>query len=153
MFTFNGNYDDKAQIEPFYDAYLAVYDEIRAAGRYPYNDSFKGRIAGLDAATSKDEDSAIYMLQTLRDIKAMNSDLEGWRALGAVDVVADELSASAKPTAFKALIAYGFYVGGTGLKVYENVRLRRVGHGLQVIEKGKRNGVWLSTSNLIGIPA
>ena len=63
---FNGNYYDRVQVEEFYPAYLAVYEELKAAGKYPYNDLFNGRIPGIEGP---DEDTAIYMLQGIRLVR------------------------------------------------------------------------------------
>ena len=58
--TFSKDYKDLEQVGEFYPAYLAVYESLRAAGEYPYNDSFKGRIPGIEGPQ---EDTAIYLLQ------------------------------------------------------------------------------------------
>jgi hypothetical protein len=65
MWTFNKDYGDYSQVEQFLPAFLARHAEIVAAGQYPYNDSFKGHLPGLEDSPS--QDSAIYMLQGLKD--------------------------------------------------------------------------------------
>ncbi len=65
LFTWNDQYKDLAQVEPHYDAYLAVRDEL-VAGRgsdFAYDADFEGRIEGV--AGSPDETTAIYLLQGL----------------------------------------------------------------------------------------
>jgi hypothetical protein len=67
IFVFNGDYHDLGQIIPFIDGYWTVYEELKAAGKYPYNDSFTGRIPGLAGALPKEE-TPIYLLQGLRSL-------------------------------------------------------------------------------------
>lgn len=138
QFRFNGDYNDKAQVEPYLEAFSAIRKEITNAGQYPYNASFKGRIAGLNPATSKDEDTAIYMLQCLFDIRAEQQQIadlkaEGYRPL---ETLADR-------SRFSRVVVYraGHFVGGTGwIATYDNVRiLTDENHRpLGLLEKGKR---------------
>jgi hypothetical protein len=65
--VFNGDYKDLAQIIPFIDAFWTIYEELKAAGKYPYNDSFAGRIPGLHNALPREE-TPIYLLQQLRGL-------------------------------------------------------------------------------------
>jgi hypothetical protein len=67
IFVFNGDYHDLAQIIPFIDDYWTIYEELKAAGKYPYNDNFNGRIAGLVNALPREE-TPIYLLQRLRSL-------------------------------------------------------------------------------------
>jgi hypothetical protein len=67
VWVFNGDYDDLAQVIPFIESYWAVYEEIKAAGRYPYNADFEGRIAGLEDSLPREE-TPIYLLQQLRGL-------------------------------------------------------------------------------------
>lgn len=64
MFTFNKDYDDFSQVDPFLPAFTARLEALQADGKYPYNDSFKGHVPGIEGPS---EDSAIYMLQGLVD--------------------------------------------------------------------------------------
>jgi hypothetical protein len=69
LFTFNGDYRDLAQVIPFVDAFWTLYDELRAAGQYPYNACFTGRIPGLEHLDRPDgENTGVYLLQKLRDL-------------------------------------------------------------------------------------
>jgi hypothetical protein len=61
-FTLNKNYHDLEQVAEWLPAFSAVRDQITAAGRYPYNDSFKSRVPGI---TGPCEDTAIDLLQGL----------------------------------------------------------------------------------------
>lgn len=70
MFTFNKKYSDYSQVEEFLPAFLARAAELKAAGKYPYNDSFKGHVPGIEGP---DEDSAIYMLKGLEELNKQNA--------------------------------------------------------------------------------
>lgn len=63
MFKFNGDYQDLTQVYPFFADFKKEYQKLKTAGQYPYNSSFKGKIAGIQGA---DEDTAIYLLQGLQ---------------------------------------------------------------------------------------
>lgn len=65
MWVFNGDYHDFGQIIPFIEDYWTIYEQIRAAGKYPYNADFEGRIPGLEDALPREE-TPIYLLQQLR---------------------------------------------------------------------------------------
>ena len=137
-FQFNGNYRDQEQVAPYLDAFSVVHAEIAASGQYTYNSLFKGRIAGLDAATSKDEDTAIYMLQCMHAIRAEHQVIEQLRADGYRDV-----AALPKSTRFRSVVVYraGHFVGGTGWTAkYTDVRIVPDAEGVPygLIEKGKR---------------
>jgi hypothetical protein len=67
IFAFNGDYHDLGQIVPFIEDYWAIADELKAAGKYPYNDCFTGRIPGL-AGALPGEETPIYLLQSLRGL-------------------------------------------------------------------------------------
>lgn len=67
VWIFNGDFQDLAQIIPFIKAYWTVYDELKAAGKYPYNSCFEGRIPGLEDALPREE-TPIYLLQQLRGL-------------------------------------------------------------------------------------
>jgi hypothetical protein len=67
VFVFNGDYHDLAQIIPFIEDYWTICDELKAAGKRPYNDSFAGRIPGLAGALPCEE-TPIYLLGGLRHL-------------------------------------------------------------------------------------
>jgi hypothetical protein len=67
VWVFNGDYRDLAQIIPFIEPYWTIYEQLKAAGQYPYNASFEGRIPGLEDALPREE-TPIYLLQELRRI-------------------------------------------------------------------------------------
>jgi hypothetical protein len=67
VWVFNGDYHDLAQIIPFIELYWTIYEQIKAAGKYPYNADFEGRIPGLEDALPREE-TPIYLLQQLRGL-------------------------------------------------------------------------------------
>jgi len=127
------NRNDLGQVAEFYPAYLARYTELREARQYPYNDSFKGHIPGIEGP---DEDRAIYMLQTLHRVREMEATIAERRADGWRDLDPAEVSGSL--VRFAGVAQYGFYVGGTGWQEWERPRLTRVNSSLWVIPAGKR---------------
>lgn len=62
-FTFDRNYKNKEQVRWLMPAYLTRYEELKAAGKYPYNDEFRGYL-GIESG--KEEETAIYLCQCLR---------------------------------------------------------------------------------------
>jgi hypothetical protein len=70
-FTFNGDYRDYAQVAQYIGDFARARDEILAAGEYPYDASFRGRIPGdfnreqRERVEGDHETAAIYMLQGL----------------------------------------------------------------------------------------
>jgi len=69
LFTFNGGLPRPRPGHPVRDAFWTLYDELRAAGQYPYNACFTGRIPGLEHLDRPDgENTGVYLLQKLRDL-------------------------------------------------------------------------------------
>jgi hypothetical protein len=130
--TWNNDYKDLGQVEEFYPAYLAVYEELRAAGQYPYNDSFKGRIPGIEGPR---EDTAIYLLQQLRDVREMEAKIAEHRADGWRDF--DPAEVDNGPVRYAGVATYGFYVGGHGFQEWTNARLTRYGHSSVMLLRGR----------------
>lgn len=129
-------------VRPFYSDYLAVLAEIEAAGAYPYNASFKGRIAGIDPATTgttlDDEDTAIYLLQQLHSRERDEARRDAFLASGGVPVASVSLD---EGKSLRGTVArFGWYSGGTGWQELADVRLvqhpRRPGQ-FAFIPKGK----------------
>lgn len=132
QFVFNGDHSDVEQVRPWMDAYREVRAELDAAGQYPYNDSFKGRIPGIEGER---EETAIYFLQTLHN---RDKDREQVEAFGGTPV--SDLEWADGQVRRGDLCRYGWYVGGTGFQVYTDVRVTPHQGGFRVIPKGKRNG-------------
>lgn len=122
-------------VAPFFDAYMAVYDELQAAGQYPYNDSFIGRIPGIEGP---DEHWAIYFLQVERSLRDMESKLAEAVADGCVPIAADDLSAD-EQVRYERLVQYGWYMNGEGFFEYApGGRLTRFHSSLAVLPRGAR---------------
>lgn len=145
-FTWDKSYDNNEQVRPYYAAYLARRAELEAAGRYPYNDDFKGHIPGIEGDR---EDTAIYMLQTMHSLDEMRAQVSAFRDAGGVVPDVPETGSLRGDVA-----VWGWYSGGTGFKILRDVRLVRHPHGrgLAYIPKGKRNPCILeSQANLLFI--
>ena len=79
MFTWNKDYHDLEQVAEWLPAFTEIRDGITAAGGYPYNDDFKGRIPGI---AGDREDTAIYLLQGLYRQREMDARIAAWLADG-----------------------------------------------------------------------
>ncbi|WP_143015808.1 hypothetical protein [Microbacterium sp. 77mftsu3.1] len=143
-FVFNGNYGDHEQVRPYMADYLAAFDQLKRPGfDTVYNDRFKGQIPSLAGTEDKAEDAAIYMLQNLRALDELEVTKAEFIASGGRKLDITELAEG--ETIRGTLVHAGFYMGGTGWAVREDVRVRRwvspAGQDyVEYIEKGKRNG-------------
>lgn len=145
-FVFDKDYHNVEQVRPFYAGYLLRLAQLNAEGQYPYNDSFRDRIPSLATTDPKNEDTAIYLLQTMHSLDALAATLSAFVTGGGV--TPDGLAPGA---VWRGTVAeYGFYMGGTGWKTTPDARLMRDTRGrLIIIEKGKRNGRYASDKVLI----
>jgi hypothetical protein len=130
-FVFDKNYRNDEQVRPYMEAFLAVYPEVEAAGNgTAYNDSFRGLIPAI---AGDDEDTAIYLLQTLRRLDQLAVQIEEFLADGGEEVTT--LDKVRRGT----VVHVGFYMGGTGWTQWDEARLLpRDGKPYAVIPKGKR---------------
>jgi hypothetical protein len=107
MFEFNRDYEDLEQVAEFFPEYLSIREEIEAAGGFPYNECFKGRIPGIanpeqhSRNSGSHEDAAIYLLQRLYRAKNVEAQIaaaieEGHKPIERVD----------GPTKFASIIVY-----------------------------------------------
>ncbi|MHB1782740.1 MAG: hypothetical protein ACYCTE_08620 [Acidimicrobiales bacterium] len=128
-------------------AHLQRYEELRTAGEYPYNDSFKGHL-GLSAGS--DESTAIYLCQTLRRLDEDRAQIAAALADGFQPIEHDAVTDPIRGS----VIEHGFYVGGTGFRCWDDVRLVRTGrNGLAILAKGARTrGHILSVSGVLVKP-
>lgn len=142
-FVFNRNYQDLDQVAHLWDAYQARYQELTAAGRYPYDADFKGAIDGLDA-DDKNEDTAIYLLQSTRRAHEFDARVQDLHFRG---FTAPELSPTTKPDTVVetrytqvALIRRIYQHGRDGeIQVLDAARVRtRNGRVIEVMPKGAR---------------
>lgn len=120
--VFNRNYHDHDQVAQFWPAYKAVYDELVADGQYPYNDSFKGRIPGIEGAC---EDTAIYLLQGTRHLNDLQVKIDAAVAEGCQPLDPDFTG----PEKFRRVINYGWSTGGTGWTEWPDARISRCNNG------------------------
>lgn len=141
MWTFNKNYKDWDQVDEFYDEFTRLYEEMKDNNIYPYNANFKGKIPGIK--DSDDEDSAIYLLQSIRHLdehKArVEAKLEGMRVL--TDEEKDNI-VFGKKVRFARVVAFTTLERGErNHKILdeEKPRLTRAHWGsLALMQKGKR---------------
>lgn len=114
-FVFDRDYKNTEQVRP----YLADFSALKNAGLF-YNDSFKGKIAGLATTDSKNEDTAIYLLQTLFDLERLKERTAAFLAAGGYRLT-DRLP---KSTERGTLVRTAFYMGGTGWKELQVATVR-----------------------------
>lgn len=136
-FRFNKDYHDTEQVRQFMPAFLRRHAEIVASGKYTYNDSFKGHM-GIDDG---DEDTAIYLCQTLKQLDEIDANVKDCLAQGYRTVSACDFTETIK---CKSIIRYGWYMGGTGWQEWQNARLVPVPNSrmLLILPRGKRtNGI------------
>lgn len=152
--------DRDALVRPFYDDYLRVRAELAAAGRaderIAYNDDFRGRIPGIDPATTgttpKDEETAIYLLQNLHTRERERAMLNEFIARGAVPLDREDVPEIGHLRGDVAIA--GWYSGGTGFRILSDVRVLRHGRSLAALPKGKRtNGYRLDAPIMYFLPA
>ena len=148
-FEFDHDYDNLAQIMPLYPAFTARYRELATAGQYPYNDSFRGHL-GIESG--KDEDSAIYLCQTLTHVHE-----DALKVNAFIDDGGRFLAAGERPKGRVDVAMFGWYMGGSGFRVHEDVTpIYRAGADLpyMVLPKGRRtNGYAIEGVPLVRVPA
>ena len=141
---FNRDYRDLGQVAGFWPAYLTVYEELHAAGRYPYNDSFKGRIPGIEGPA---EDTAIYLLQHTRHLAELDAKVSEYRAGGWRDVEAGEIDAA--PVRYAGVAEYAHCVGGTGWNEWGSARVVRARGSVVVLPGRSRTNGHLASGRLL----
>jgi hypothetical protein len=133
--VFNGNRRDKDQVLPWFPAYLEVLEELNAAGKYHYNDAFKGRIPGIEGP---DEDLAIYMLQGIRSRADHTARLDHRRAGGWRDFDPAELGEfGSAPVRYAGIVSHSFYTDGTGWQEWSGARLTWFTHSSVMVLAGR----------------
>jgi len=143
--AFNRNYKDLAQVAGFWPDYLAVYAELTCAGLYPYNDSFKGRIPGIEGPG---EVTAIYLLQQTRSLRNMELKVERHRDDGWRDFDPGEVTSG--PVRYAGVAEYGFYMGGSGFQKWDRPRLTMSGSSVVLLAgRARVNGSLLSGKLLV----
>jgi hypothetical protein len=134
-FEFDHDYSNLAQIMPLYPAYTERRQELDAKGHYPYNASFRGY---LGIHSGKDEDTAIYLCQTLTHIHE-----DALKVNAFIDAGGRFLADDERPAGRFDVAMFGWYMSGDGFRVYEDVRLvwrqgTTTGRPYMVLPKGKR---------------
>lgn len=145
-FRFNRNYHDHDQIAEFMPAYTARYDELAATGKYPYNDSFKGHIPGIEGP---DEDTAIYLCQSKRHLNEHAAKIEAALADGYRHL--DRAEVTATPVRYRSVVHHSFQNGETGWEEWADARLLTFNQGrsIGVLPKGKQTRGHLLTSQIM----
>lgn len=118
-FVFDKNYDNYEQVRPYYADYENFRVELEDAGKYPYDEAFKGKLESLAGTSDKDETTAIYMLQQMHSREQMNREVRAFTATGGRDV--EQIVGEQRGD----LAMYGYYVGDTGWRVIEGARVKR----------------------------
>ncbi len=108
----------RAAVEPFLPEFDRCHAEILAAGAYPYNDSFKGKIPGLADIAEVSEDTAIYLLQNLHALALLDE-----RVAGAIADGYEPIETLTGVERFAGVVHYGFCSGGTGWEQWHDARL------------------------------
>jgi hypothetical protein len=147
-FTFNGNYRDKEQVRQFLSQFTSLREAMEAAGQYPYNAQFVGKI---DGAAGPDEETAIYLLQNLYRIEQEERTMDGFRA------EMTTLAEIHEQQKFSRVVAYrsGHYVGGTGtISSWDDARIvPKDGKPYAVLPKGRRtNGYLINGTEVLVTP-
>lgn len=134
-FVWDNDYKNHEQVRPYFKDYLKVRTEIEDNGQYTYNDLFKGRIPGL--AESDNEDTGIYLLQTLHALDQESAREAEFLASGARWV--EEFDWSTEPALNKGLrgtlVMRGRFMGGTGYEVFEDARVTVRTTGAKVVHR------------------
>ena len=122
------NEERDALVQPLYLDYWYRLTDLRIAGKYPYNSSFKGHLSGADPATTdtlnKDEDIAIYLLQQRHHREVENAQLASFIDAGAVKITREDFTPGEERRG--TVVVVGEYMGGTGYREYRNVRVRAI---------------------------
>lgn len=138
-FVFDKDYRNLDQVAHLWDAYATRYQELAAAGRYPYNADFKGRIDGL-VADDKSEDTAIYLLQTMRHIREFDAEVQALKDAGYVEPDVKPRGITETRYASVAFIRRNYYGGRSGtVTILSSARvIVREGVVDSVLPKGAR---------------
>lgn len=138
-FVFNKDYRNIDQVAHLWEAYDARHQELVAAGRYPYNSDFKGQIDGL-VADDKNEDTAIYLLQTTRHIREFEAEVQALKDAGYVEPEVKPRGIIQTRYASVAIIRRSYHGGRSGeVKVLPSARVVvRDGVLDSVLPKGAR---------------
>lgn len=135
-FAWDRNYKNIEQVRPYFPAYTAIRTELDAAGKFHYNDRFMGRIPGL--AGSPDEETGVYLLQTMHDLEQVETDVEAFTKEGGQPLDQPKLRDLPQRG---TLACWGWFSDGTGWSKLEDHRVSMSDHG-QVLVKAPRERKW-----------
>ena len=148
MWTFDRDYKNLDQVEPFAEAFDARTAELEAAGRFAYNGEYTGRLG--PSLAGEGEDTAIYLLQKRKSVRAYQAEMTSRRQDGYVDVPADLLDGTHRYA--NITVFGGQYDGGTHGTVTDLEGGRvvvRDGKFIGVLPKGKRTHGFAVGSNAV----
>lgn len=138
-FIFDKDYRNLNQVAHLWDTYESRHQELVAAGRYPYNADFKGKIAGL-VADDKNEDTAIYLLQTMRHIREFDAEVQALKDAGYAEPDVKPRGVTETKYTSVAFIRRNYYGGRSGtVTILSSARvIAREGVVDSVLPKGAR---------------
>lgn len=148
MWTFDRDYENLDQVEPFAEAFDARTAELEAAGRFAYNGEYTGRLG--PSLAGEGEDTAIYLLQKRKSVRAYQAEMTSRRQDGYVDVPADLLDGTHRYA--NITVFGGQYDGGTHGTVTDLEGGRVVVRGgkfVGILPKGKRTHGFAVGSNAV----
>lgn len=120
-----GRDERDALVEPFYADYLARRKALGKAGVLVfYNSHFRNYIPGIDAASGTSDDdreTAIYHLQDRYDREQDKAKLAKFVERGAVQITPESFAPGEVRRGTVAVV--GEYMGGTGFRLYKDVRV------------------------------
>ncbi len=146
-FVFDRDYNNVEQVRPYFAAYSVIRARLDGAGQVNYNDAFVGLIPAIAGPS---ETTGIYLLQTMHTLDAMRADVAAFIESGGVP--ADDVDLTVERRGDVA--AYGWYVGGTGWQLHENVRVSRDIRGRVIVKrKGERRGSYVQGTVLVRVHA
>jgi hypothetical protein len=129
-FVFDRDYENTEQVRPYLNDFMV----LKNAGTF-YNSDFKGKIPGLATTDSKNEDTAIYLLQTLAELERLRERTATFIATGGYRLT----NCTPKPTERGTLVYTGFYCGGTGWSESQNVVVTIEGNTVRFKAPRQRN--------------
>lgn len=134
LFVWDNNYENREQVRPYMEDFLRVREEIMTSGFYTDNSRYVGRIPGL--AGSKDESTGIYLLQNLYRLDVLQENIDQAIADGATPIDRDAWGSTVRKG---TLYRYGWFMGGTGWEVQQNVRVTTLSGRVAFKQPRQRN--------------
>jgi len=145
---FNKQYDDLEQVAEFLPHFVSVLNALTAAGEYRYNDSFTGRIPGIEGP---DEGRAIYLLQGLDRVRTQAARVAELVQAGYVHV-----TEATHTHRYGHIVLYSPNRNGGTWEEFRNARLipsRTGSKPYAVLPKGKRANGWLVSGRNVLVSA